>query len=243
MPLTGYSQSNQESNSLKTAGKSEESDEAKSLVPVKNKLFWAFLCSGKSLEGVEAKKVEEMQSAHLENFKRLAHAGKLLSAGSVTDPTEALQGVAVFSTSADESLMQLFQDDELICGGYQKIQAAKMRLEHGIINAGQHGRSGMQEYRMVLLDSAKKVGEDNESARQLIDQSQKFVESMYREKELRLAIRLGENKAGQLILVLDKPEQETSLKNRLQKIPAVKSGLWKLRVMPVFFGKGTLNQS
>ena len=206
----------------------------------KQKLFWVFLNSGKSMEGIEADKVKQMQTQHLENFKRLADEGILVSAGSVTDPADSMQGVAI--VTGDQSPLQMFKDDELVESGFRNVNVTKMQLEHGVINAGKSGRSGMQEYRMVLLEKdAKATDAENQS---VLSDSRKVIKSMYEDEDVKLAVRLERNKMGrELVLVLDKPEEEAAIKARLQKIPAVSSGLWKVRIIPVFFGKGTLNQS
>ena len=225
------------------AKKADANDEL-NLTNANSKLLWVFLSCGKSLEKVDSEKIKKMQSDHLQNCKRLAEQGKLLYVGSVTDPVETLQGVAVFAPDNKESLMELFQDDELIRGGFRKLQVASMRLEHGSIKTAKNDRSGMQEYRMVVLEKSDQQSGSEESQLELVSESRKFLKSMFAEKDLRLAIRLGENRPGrEQVLIFDKPAEEGSIKARVQKIPAVKDGLWKTRILPIFFGKGTLNQS
>ena len=206
----------------------------------KQNLFWVFLSSGKSLDGVEPNTVKKMRDGHLENFKRLEDDGTLISAGSVTDPAESMQGVAI--VTGEQSPLQMFKDDELVKNGFRTVNVTKMQLEYGVINAGINGRNGMQEYRMVLLEQDATAAESDTQT--VVSDSRKVIKSMYEDKDFRLAVRLENNKMGrELVLVLDKPEEETGLKARLQKIPAVKSGLWKVRIIPVFFGKGTLKTS
>ena len=96
---------------------------------------------------------------------------------------------------------------------------------------------------MILIENSGSKGESGDTT-EVVDESRKAIEAMFGEKDLRLAVRLGKNDVGrQMVLVLDKPEEEATPKARMQKVPAIKNGIWKTRIMPVFFGKGTLNQS
>ena len=203
----------------------------------KSKLFWVFLTAGKKTDGIESETIEAMQAAHLKNFKRLADEGSLLAAGSMSDPTEKLKGIAIVRAMDNKSLTVMFQDDEYIKGGIRKIEATEMTLDHGIINVSQ-ARSGMQEYRLVMLQKMKR---DSDTEFDL-GPSNAAIEEMYANKELRLAVTLDETKYGRSrILVLNKPEDEAATLNEtLNQIPAVKQGYWKPDVIPLFLGKGTL---
>lgn len=231
----------------KTAGTDKDKDKAGSSTKpgVMNKpqssLFWIFLKTGKSTEGVATEDVDAMQAEHIANFKRLATENKLLTAGPMQDPEKMLRGMVILRAKNYAEIEEMFSPDPYIQSGYLKIESQRMDISHGKINT-KITPQGMSEFLMVLFQQAKgkqpldaKEGELTESS----------LKSLTENEELRLAIKfLNRDKPRRGVLVFRKPKDDESRKGILKKIselPAVKNGKWSTRALPLLMGKGSLS--
>lgn len=209
----------------------------------KSNLFWIFLKTGKSTEGVAAEKVESMQAEHIANFKRLASEGKLLTAGPMQDPEKMLRGMVIVKAENYAEIEEMFSPDPYVQAGYLKTETQRMGISHGKINT-QITPQGMSEFLMVMFDESKdktKLSKDETSETEL------SLKSLTENEELRLAITfLNQEKPRRGVLVFRKPKDDESRKGilgRISEIPAVKNGKWRTRVLPLLMGKGSLNDS
>ncbi len=91
-------------------------------------LYWVFLTTAKSLEGIEREEMEAMQEAHLNNFRRLAADGRLLTAGPMSDPENVRRGVVVLKASQGDELFEMFREDPYVKQGYMNVDACRMQF-------------------------------------------------------------------------------------------------------------------
>ncbi len=203
-------------------------------------LFWIFLTTGKTTEGVSDERIQEMQAAHLANFKALAERDKLLTAGPLTDPEKKLRGIVVARAKNERELMSYFDEDPYVQNGYLKIEATKMKFEHGVINT-KITPQGLEEYRIVILENNGGEHKESEDERA---KNRAFMDQLSADKNVLLSAILPSGKFNRhAVLVMSKNENDEALKQLIAEIPAVKSGLWKTRVFPLYMGKGTLTSS
>ena len=203
-------------------------------------LYWIFLTTGKSSEGVDKELIEEMQAAHLANFKTLAEQKKLLTAGPISDPEKRLRGIVVVQAHNRDELKAMFKDDPFVQKGYLNVEATEMDFEYGAINT-RITPDGLEEFRLVILEKDSKPNEFSESDSK---ENQSYIAEMSSEKDLLLTAFLpkeGFNRAA--ILVMAKGENDDSIDQKVSNIPAVKAGVWKFRIFPLLMGKGTLTKA
>ncbi len=201
------------------------------------KLYWIFLTTGKSTEGVKPEVISEMQKAHLANFKRLAGEGKLLTAGPMSDPEEKLRGIVVVKAESSAKLAGFFQEDPYIQKGYLKIEATEMEFDHGAINT-KITPQGLEEFRLVVFE---KTSEQKTMEKQQRVDNQEFISAMSSDKDLRLTVLLPKGDFDRTaLMILAKPGEDQTIADRLKELPAIKSGVWRSRIFPLFMGKGSL---
>ncbi len=203
-------------------------------------LYWVFLTTGKSLEGIERTEIEAMQAEHLSNFRRLAEEGKLLTAGPMSDPENVRRGIVVLKAGRLEELAEMFREDPYVKQGYMKVDSCKMQFELGKIHT-RVAPKGMEELRIVVLERnpESETGLDAETKKQTTD----FLKVQYDLKKLDLSIRLFDVKHNcRQILVFSKQDSDDDILKIVNEIPAVKSGCWKQKTMPIFMGKGSIDR-
>ena len=211
-----------------------------SAIKAPSNLYWVFLKTGKSLDGIDRKDVEAMQLEHLNNFRRLAEEGRLVTAGPVSDPDNIRRGVVILKADRPEELAAMFRDDPYIKQGYMKMDSCRMKFELGKI----HTRitpKGMEELRIVVLqrnpDSKTVMDSETETL------TTAFLKNQYDLKQLNLSVRLFDAKDdSRHVLVFPKRETDDAILEVVNEIPAVKSGYWKQNTMPLFMGKGSIER-
>ena len=227
-------------------GKSEnraDQDEI-SKTPQKNvttqKLFWAFLVTGKPTTGVAREEIEKMQAEHLANFRRLADEGKLLTAGPMTDPDGLKRGIVVLKADNKNDLPEMFKPDPYVQQQYLKIVACEMKFELGQIRT-KITPQGLEEYRIVLLQA--NADAKNEMTEELNEATIKYLKGKYTSKELSLSLKLFDAKQPcRQILIFKKAEDEAIIQKTVAEIPAVKDGVWTQSIMPLYMGKGSIDR-
>lgn len=221
----------------------KETPAAKKQEPVpKEKLYWVFLTAGKSLEGIDRKEVEAMQTEHLSNFRRLAEEGKLLTAGPLSDPENVLRGIVVLKSNQAESLIKMFDSDPYVKQGYMKIKSCPMQFELGKIHT-RVAPKGMEELTLAILEINPDV--EKKSDPKLMQQTTNYLKSQYDTKKLDLSVRLfnaSEPSGYGQVLIFPNKESPESITQILNQIPAVKDGFWKPKTMPIFMGKGSIDR-
>jgi len=228
VPVTGLAQQQE-------LGESEKPD-----APAVENLYWVFLTTAKSLEGIERDEMEAMQEEHLANFRRLAADGRLLTAGPMSDPENVRRGIVVLKASQGDELVEMFREDPYVQQGYMNVDACKMQFELGKIHT-RIAPKGMEELRIVLLD--RNPDSEKEIDSETNQQTMSYLKNFYDQKKLNLAIRLFDQKDDcQQVLVFPKLETDEATLEIVNQIPAVKAGYWKQEMMPLFMGKGSIDR-
>ena len=219
------------------AANQQTGNKEKTAVASDAKLYWIFLTTGKSTKDEKPESIEEMQKAHLENFKSLAEEEKLITAGPMKDPDERLRGIVVVKAKNRAELTSFFEDDPYVQEGFLKIEATEMKFNHGAINT-KITPQGLEEFRLVIFEK----GEAGEMKQDQLDQNENYLNELSAEKDLRLTVMLPKGEFNRTaLMILTKPNEEKQIEERLREIPAVKSGFWKSKVFPLYMGKGSLS--
>ena len=78
----------------------------------------------------------------------------------------------------------------------------------------------------------------------MIKTNRQFISDMSSNNKLLMTAFLPKSKtARQAILIMEKPENEEAILEKIEQIPAIKSGVWKSNVYKLYMGKGTLSAS
>ena len=221
--------------------KSKKTPETKAEVEsADSKLYWVFLTTGNSTEGVEKERIQEMQAAHLANFKSLAEQEKLLTAGPMSDPEKRLRGIVVVRAKNLDELKSMFGEDPYVQKGYLKIEATEMSFEHGVINT-KITPQGLDEFRMVVLEKTSSADEFSDADTKA---NQAFIADMSSDEELLLTVFLPKADFNRTaVLIMAKGESDQPINEKVNNIPAVKAGVWKSKIFPIYMGKGSLKSS
>ena len=120
------------------------------------------------------------------------------------------------------------------------VEATEMDFEYGTINT-QVNPQGLDEFRLVLFENSDVVTDGDSVASK---DTKEFIAKMSSDKRLLLTAFLQKTKFSRTaLMIVSKADGEQKITQKLQEIPAVKSGVWKSRVMPLYVGKGVLSAS
>lgn len=224
-----------------SADKKVDSEANVSALKDGEQLFWIFLTTGKSSAGVANETIEEMQSAHLANFKVLAEQKKLLTAGPMTDPEKRMRGIVVVRAKNRQEVRAMFKDDPYVQQGYLNVEATEMDFEYGTLNT-RITPDGLEEFRLVMLEKNGSASEDPDRESQ--EENQSYIAEMSTEKDMLLTVFLPKQEFNRTaILIMAKGENDDAINEKVSNIPAVKNGAWKSRIFPLRMGKGTLTKA
>ncbi len=216
-----------------------ESSAGESSADPQPSLYWVFLVTGKPMAGVDQSEIETMQNAHLENFRKLAEDGRLVTAGPLSDPEGKLRGIVILSARNQNEVAEMFTHDPYIQGGYMEVVATPMEFEIGKIRTRVTPK-GMEEFRMAVFEaSPDQVGLTPAMA----EQTRVLLKRLYQKGNLLLSIRLNDRiHLFRQIVIFPASVPDDELSARLAELPALKSGAWTHRLMPLYMGKGSLDQ-
>ncbi len=192
----------------------------KNVLAKNQKLFFVFLTTGKSAEGVAKEKIAKLQEAHLANFRRLAEAGKLLAVGPTSDPDKKIRGIVLLRAANKSELPKMFDDDPCVQQQFLKVQSHPAKIQVGSLDS--KGKPvGMEEYRMVILKRQKSPS---------VSDNIKQLRQQKRTGELLLAMNL---EPDQQIAIFKKRDDKKIKKNASQ----IANGQ-KTKIIPLYMGKG-----
>lgn len=194
-----------------------------------SKLYWIFLTSGQTTQGVAADEIRKMQSAHLANFKRLADAGKLLTAGPMNDSQGILRGIVIIKAANGEAVDQMFDADPYVKKGFMKVEKHEATIDHGQF-ATKITPAAMEELRIVVFVRTPGV----ESETHLADQAN-YVAKLAGEQALLLTANFDGSRHSTWIA---KPRAD--LKRIVDTSPAVTAGELSYQIIPIYLGKGAI---
>ena len=196
------------------------------------KLFWIFLTTGKSTEGVARDDVMAMQQAHLANFGKLAGEGKLLGAGPMQDPDRVLRGIVLMKATDTEKLAAMFEADPYVQKGFLKVEPHEVKITHGGF-ANKITPTEMAEYRIVVFEH-----ESTSQANAVISERQgEHAGELFANKQLLLAAEFaGESKRRYVWIA----KANSGLQKAAEQAPAVAQAGLACKTMPIYLGKGSL---
>lgn len=201
------------------------------------KLYWVFLTTGKSTQGVERAEIEAMQAAHIANFGRLHADGKLFAAGPMADPDKKKRGIVVVTAADVQSLPQLFEPDPYVSQGYMTLDATEMEIAVGEFYAAVDP-ANLAEHRLVLLEDAQA------GAAELTADERKanldYCESIHAPDRLCFAAWLQGDAAHRRAVLIFRQLDDDALAKLLNDLPAVKSQAWKSTTFPLYLSDGVV---
>ena len=203
--------------------------------PPNGSIYWIFLTTGKSTQGVERSEIEKMQAAHLANFGRLHQEGKLFAAGPMADPQKKMRGIVVATASDLKSLEGLFDADPYVKQGYMTIDAIKMEIAVGKFQHDVDPKS-LAEYRLVLLEKSTPDGPDIDAEMQKANLA--YCESMHDADRLKFAGWFSVDKRSRRGVLIFRKLDDAMLKSLVDALPAVKSNAWNATIYPLYMSEG-----
>lgn len=209
------------------AATAEEKEEAGA------KLYWIFLTTGKSTQGVPADDVRKMQAAHLANFGRLADEGKLLTAGPMRDPEGVLRGIVIVKASNRSAVDRMFDQDPYVEEGYMKVEAYEARMDRGAFVANIRPES-LEELRIVIASDPK---EANDSVYELPEGQAEYAAKLWDEGTILLASTFVGQGTRRFVWIT---KDHDNLQRLVEASPAVAGGGFAYRIIPLYLGKGSL---
>ncbi|MFZ4508085.1 MAG: YciI family protein [Fimbriimonas sp.] len=114
------------------------------------RLVWGFLVKGTATRPDNAT-VERMQTAHIDNFKRLFGLGKLLTAGPVQDPTTVRRGIVILTPGKPAELKERFLPDPYVQSGLMNLVLTEVDVQFGKIQTSGIDPDGIVENRLVIF--------------------------------------------------------------------------------------------
>jgi len=198
------------------------------------KLFWIFLTTGKSTTGVATEEIQTMQAAHLGNFRRLAKAGKLLTAGPLNDRKQKLRGIVVVKAATKASVQEMFKADPYVTNGFMNVEAHEVAIRSGRF-VTKLTPSEMEELRLVVFAEKE---EGNPITGEARDGQAKYAAQLHKEGALLLVSELPSSKGLRSIWIA-KPR--TDLKNLVDASPAITDMGLDVQIIPLYVGKGAIS--
>ncbi len=197
------------------------------------KLYWIFLTTGRSTDGVPTEDVRKMQKAHIANFGRLADEGKLLTAGPMRDPDGVLRGIVIVRATDRSAVNQMFDQDPYVTEGYMKVVPHEARIDHGGIVAKVKPET-LEEFRIVILSDPKEV---SDSKKEPPEGQAGYVANLSEVGTILLASTFV-GKGGRRFVWIAKGQD--NLKQLVDGSPAVSDGGLEYRIIPLYLAKGSL---
>lgn len=200
-------------------------------------LYWVFLITGKPTAGVDSSEIEKMQAAHLENFRKLAEDGRLVTAGPLSDPEGRLRGIVILNANGPDQVAEMFKPDPYIQEGYMEALAIPMKFEMGKVHTRVTPK-GMDEFRMAVFEASPDQVDLNPATEEA---TQAVLQRLYNDGRVLLSIRLNDRiHLYRQVVIFAAPESDDELSEQIAAIPALKTGAWTHRLMPLYMGKGSL---
>lgn len=200
--------------------------------PNEAKLFWIFLTTGKSTEGVAGSEIQKMQTAHLENFRRLAGEGKLLTAGPMNDPKGKLRGIVVIKAADEAAVKKMFEADPYITNGFMKVESHQAAITFGKF-ATKITPSAMEELRLVVLSRPPSATASEE----ILTSQGEYTKGLFENGSVLLATRFVGDSARQIVWIAP---PRTDLKGLVESSPIVANAAFEHQIMPLYMGKGSI---
>jgi protocatechuate 3,4-dioxygenase beta subunit len=198
-------------------------------------LYWIFLTSGRSTEGVSRDDVSKMQEAHLANFARLAKQGKLTTAGPMRDPEGVLRGIVIVKAASRSAVDRMFDQDPYVAQGFMKIEAQKARIDHGQIVSNVTSES-LDEFRIVVFGSREQAGEAEQNP---IQGQTSYATDLCRAGKILFMSTMLEPGMCRFVWIA---RERDDLKQLVEASPAVADRGLEYQIIPLYLLNGSLEE-
>ncbi len=196
-------------------------------------VYWVFLTTGKPTAGVPQEEIADMQAAHLQNFGRLAQAGKLLTAGPMKDPDATLRGIVVLQAKDLDELNAMFAQDPYVTQGYMNVESHHAELSVGKFTT-KLNEQGLDELRIAVISSESQTGSLPEADITALREASDIQTAM-------VASFSGESARRGCIIFRSTDDEQ--IKTALDRLSSIQIGKLSYALMPQFLGKGALEQA
>jgi len=202
------------------------------------KLWWVFLVKGDGPRPSDQAKLQEMQNAHIGNFKRLFGLKKLISAGPLQDPTQFKRGIVVLTVKTKDDVMECFKPDPYVQGKLMNVEAHPVTVEFGHIETQKIDPEGIEENRIVIFgpNPTPPVGPYSKSSR---GRHMKHVREDGGKAGLSFYVSVQDDSKVSAIALFH-GKDDAAIQEWLDSDPLVKQGVWVVTKMPQWLSKGAL---
>lgn len=201
-------------------------------------LWWIFLVKGDGPRPAEESKLQEMQNAHIGNFKRLFAAKKLVAAGPLQDPTKFKRGIVVLTVGNKAEVQESFLPDPYVQGKIMEVVTHRVHVEFGHFETQKIDPEGIEENRIVIFTK-----NPNPPAGPYAKSTQgRHLEHVRKDgKKAGLSIYLTVKDDPEVVgIALFKGKDDAAIQEWLDSDPQVKPGFWVATKMPQWLAKGVL---
>ncbi|MBN9503072.1 MAG: hypothetical protein BGO01_08090 [Armatimonadetes bacterium 55-13] len=200
--------------------------------PIKS-AWWVFLVKGEGPRPAADKALEEMQSAHIGNFKRLFGEKKLIAAGPVQDPTQFKRGIVVLTVKDADEVTKCFGPDPYVQGKIMNLEVTAISVDYGRIETKSIDPNAIEEDRLVIFTG--------ESRGDKMAWKFHLAHAKQDGKSAGLSF-LASSKDGKNFqaVALFRGKDDEAIQSWIDNDPLVKSGIWKATKIPQWLAKGAL---
>jgi uncharacterized protein YciI len=120
------------------------------MLMVKPTIYFGFFMKGSGPRPAEPAVLQQMQTDHIDNLKRLHGEGALLAAGPLADPTQQRRGVLVLQATNREQIPSFFANDPYVKAGIMTVAIEEWKVDAAKFNSHPVDPDSVVEYRLVL---------------------------------------------------------------------------------------------
>lgn len=201
--------------------------------------YFVFLVKGANPPKATPEEIGQYQATHISNFKTLFDAGKLVTAGPVSDPTGFRRGIIVMSVKNRYEIAPCFEADPYVKKGFMEIQSLRMDVLFGKLNTAGIEPTKIEENRIVIF-TAGALPADSTSVRANRLKHLEHNQKGGGKAGLAFYANLGDSDEIRSIAFF-RGKNDKEILAWLKKDPLVKSGMLKPTKMPQYLVKGVLD--
>jgi uncharacterized protein YciI len=198
-------------------------------------MWFVFLVKGDGPRPKDQAKLEDMQKAHIDNFKRCFAANKLIGAGPLNDPTQFRRGIVLFYFPSKKDVIESFKPDPYVQSGIMNVEAHPWNAPRDSIRTELPDPDAIEENRLFLLTPLNsEVPSEN-----LLKRQDNYILAVLKSGVLASGGRF-EDGDGKTSVMLGKGTDSDQALKVLQKSPLVVEGFVKVESMPLWMARGVL---
>jgi len=124
------------------------------MLMVKPTIYFGFFMKGSGPRPAEPAVLQQMQTDHIDNLRRLHGEGALLAAGPLADPTQQRRGVLVLRSTNREQIPSFFANDPYVKAGIMTVAIEEWKVDAAKFNSHPVDPDSVVEYRLVLAPNS-----------------------------------------------------------------------------------------